>query len=386
MQQLVELDDEHFNALYLDLMHRFAEFVQLVPKKPTWALGSFLNDGLRRAWRGLILLKERQPLNQNPALTYLVYSALLLRDLSNIATNQKIVVCDEEGVFLADWLPANGSMLNHGPYYRLFFRQSIQARMANEITVIYARQLMPAEGFNWLASDDQLLVDWLLALLDESLVGGVLAEILSIIRLDTEKLDHGERKHLLEQEYWLDPLDPNEKMLPAILVNIKIATGTAVGEAFLQWLQQGIADGKFRVNVADAGLHMVSEGLFIEYPDMFRQFSEQFNKPLHVVFTQFGNLFGFVKQGGGDYRFDQFFSDYGDTAARKNGGFGFSPLAGKEANMRKGMVLHDARLAFAGAVPDVSQYLKAEQVQKTASQKLPSLGANNKPGPEFKSK
>ena len=102
IHRLVELEDAHFNALYLDLINNFAEFVQLIPKKPTWALGSFLNDGLRRAWRGLILLKDQQSLSDHPADTYLVYSALLLRELSDIVINQKIVLCDEEGIFQAD--------------------------------------------------------------------------------------------------------------------------------------------------------------------------------------------------------------------------------------------------------------------------------------------
>ncbi|OGO97899.1 MAG: hypothetical protein A3F41_05410 [Coxiella sp. RIFCSPHIGHO2_12_FULL_44_14] len=378
---LVGIGDQHFNLLYLDLMNCFSEFVQLIPKKPTDVLGSFLNMGLRRAWRGLMLLKDKQPLNQDPALTYLLYSALLLRDLSDISINQKITVCDEEGIFIADWIPASGNLLNRGPYYRLFFRQSIQARMAKELTVLLAKQIMPHEGLVWLSSDAQQIVDWLVILLDESLIGGVLADILTIIKLDEDRLNKLDQRSLLEHEYWLDPVDPKLKSLPAISVVLKTATGTAVGEAFLNWLQDGVAQGQFAINSADAGLHAVEGGLFIEYPEIFRKFSEQFDKPLHIVFTQFAYLLGFLKQGG-DVRFDQFFSSYPISALRRAGtGFDFATLSSKEGSLRKGIVLQDASLVFAKSMPEISQYLKMDQSNTQAANALPVIVDSTKRGP-----
>ena len=57
-----------------------------------------------------------------------------------------------------------------------------------------------------------------------------------------------------------------------------LAHAPAAARRFMGWLQQGLADGTFRVNEAGALVHFVAEGMLLVSPRIFREFAKRFGE------------------------------------------------------------------------------------------------------------
>ena len=149
------------------------------------------------------------------------------------------------------------------------------------------------------------------------------------------------------------------------------------GETFYTWLKKGLANNEIKVNTADAGVHIVKEGVFLE-KKIFKQFVEIYNAPvnMNIVFTQFGNLLGIAKKDGTDYVNDQYFSEYPQARDEAKSGFA-SPIDNRQKSLRTGMLLADPSMVFVNAqIPAVSPMLKAMQPKSAQDLKLPLIITN----------
>jgi len=362
------LPEEYYQAFYLSVIESFVEFVQVLPTEFTGPLCGMMNEGIARAMIAMQAYQLEHQAQVDPLKSYAAFTAGLFRDISHVLINQRVVLTNEKGYFVENWHPFSGSMPGRAEFYRLLTIAPVYQRLDITLRHLLARQLMPEQGYQWIASDLHVLADWFDAISGEEGGGGVLIHILSYIK--------NEDVVALQNSLVQVPLKQTES--PA----------TEHGQAFYEWLTDGLDKQKIKVNTADAGVHIVKEGLFLERPRIFREFLEVYNQPvtLTVVYAQFGNLMGIAKKGGYDFMNGQYFSEYSES--RESGAAAFaSPLAGKQQSLRDGMVLASPGRVFLNArIPAVSPMMRAMQSKAPAIANLPTLrtgksSAASKPTP-----
>lgn len=337
------LPDDYFDSLYFTAIQNFAEYVQVLPLLAHAPLSSLLNHSIARAIIALKNFVLEQGKQVDPLLNYAVFTAALLIDIDKLVINQKIVIVDENGLFVDDWRPFEGALVGRGSYYKIYPIAPIYQRLQQTIKPLLARQVLPELGFQWIVSDPIVFAEWLDALRDDDSQGGRVGRALAFIKLDD----------VINLEDSLQPIE----------VDPLHSKDTELGEAFFNWLKNAIENNDIKVNTADAAVHIVNEGVFLERK-LFKQFADICNAPVHMnaVFTQFGNLFGIAKKGGYDYAFDQYFSEYPEARASNQGAAFASPLAHRQRSLREGMVLADPSVVFVNArIPASTPLLKAMQ-------------------------
>ncbi len=359
------LPSEYIVSLYDVLINNFAEFVQVLPTEVNGALSGLLSLSMIRATVVLQKFVAEQGRNIDPLMNYALYSAALLMDVQKAITNHRIMITDEEGAVIDEWRPFEASLAEAGAgYYKLFPSNGIYKRLSDSIRPLLARQLMPESGFLWIANDPHVFADWLDALNGDTIRGSRLTHFLSLFKLE-------DLLAMLAE-------------FPQIPVDMLESTANQHGEAFHQWLKNGIENGDLKVNTADASIHVVTEGVLLE-KQLFKQFTDVYNAPVNmtVVYAQFGNLLGITKKGGLDFISDQYFSGHAAAnevnAVAKGNGFA-SPLAGVQRSMREGMVVKDSSAVFARSnAPATSTKMKSVQSQGVPSyhQLPPSAGVKN---------
>lgn len=388
LRQLSNLDEESHKVTYADLIDRFARFVQLTPLLPTAHLGSLLNESLVRGFSSLyhhLHQPESQSLKKsapNPMLLYAIFSAGLLVKVSRAATNQRVILTAEDGSFLKTWNPLSSSLEELGKFYKLRFVNDLYPGVHYALTVLLARQLMPAVAFEWLSSDEPLFSEWLNALHGTEKLDGRIAAA-----LDASDEVHKTQEELL-QELASEFADIEQ-------VNCE---ETKQGEAFYQWLTNSLEAKTIEVNTPNAGIHVLPEGVFID-TKMVNQFKDQFKEIYGaaeisptIVMAQFGNLMGIAEKGANDWSHKQYFSASDESrGATVSAGSPLSAISGVTARTnrtRMGFVLGDPRLIFShGGLPGVSPYVRSA-LGGNATPSLPNLINKNstslKPNPNQK--
>jgi hypothetical protein len=276
---LCGLDDNQFKFLYRSAINQYAEFVQLLPEEPNTPFGGLLNMGLARA-----ALAMRQFENPDPLTLYAVFTATLFYDVARAVSQQRIIICDEQGKYQQEWYPYAGSMVEYGAeHYKIYpFNTNEYAALNNESAAILARQLMPRDGFVWLSSHLELFIDWLEAIRGEQ-------------RQEGRRI--GRAVSLIRQEDLLAlarDLQQGQSDLPQVKdLNLL--------DQFYLWLQEGIADGSIQINTKEANVHYLEEGVVylnnevfkrfhetVKIPEsnqnLIREFNEQFGIATHVMY------------------------------------------------------------------------------------------------------
>ncbi len=359
---LCRLPGDSYDELYKSFIHRFVEFVQVIPTQTDEPLCSLMNEGLMRGANALHRYLSNH--KEAPAIErYAVFTAAVLQDAAAVALNQKIFIVDEEGVFIKHWQPFEGPLTKdpEAKQYKIMPLASTYQRSAHSITPILARQILPPAGFLWLASDTRLFADWLDALRGEDAGGaGRFNHLIQLVKHGGEGL---------------------VSLLPVVNVNMGESPATIHGDAFFTWLKEGLATKQIKVNTSDAGVHVTPQGVFIEKAGVFKQFVDLYVVPVNMfsVYQQVGNLFGLTKLSGVDYRFDQLFSEYPEFSQGKFK-VGFTRPMGSHSNqIREGILIADPNLVFTnGEIPAATPYLKPlpntqrlQNIPSTATSKAP---------------
>lgn len=191
MRGLLSLPDEEFERIFLKVTENFAEFVQNLPEteRSYYAnIGGLLDHALERASLSLFLCRTYllpedatlSSVSESEMLwVYAVYTAALLYDIGKIATKHIITLTDEKGSDIKSWLPYDGPMTReNASHYVYSFGEEHHDRMRWLVTPLLARQILPEEGFAWIAGDTDVLESWLGLLSDElRSVGSLLSVI-----------------------------------------------------------------------------------------------------------------------------------------------------------------------------------------------------------------
>ena len=260
IQQLSALPETHFKALYRPAINRYAELVQVIPEESQGALGGLLNLGLARAVLALrqFVTEAAVKADADPLVNYAIFTAGLFFDTAKIISQQRIVICGEDGQYRHDWLPYAGSMVEQGvDFYKMYpYSSTVYEALNHESAALFARQLMPQEGFLWLSSDLELFIDWLSALRGEQGQSGRrITRALSLIRLE----DIMGMLRSLPQAF-IDTIVPKEMQLE--------------DRCFI-WLREGLANGTIVINTADAQVHLLEDGMLYLHNDIFKRFLEE---------------------------------------------------------------------------------------------------------------
>lgn len=291
LQALIGVSENHYDVLYSALIHHFAEFVQVLPLGESGRVASLLNEGLEHAFVSMQLLADLGITKSDQLLTYAVFSAALLQDVGKVIVNRRVMISDQTGAFIHEWSPHGQSMPQSvGSHFKIRYTQDAPLRMSSRVAPIFARQLLPEMGYTWITSNPQILTMWLAALGDttddDSGTVGIHLD-LALRKLKDEKTVY----------------------LSEISVEISEPKETQVGEAFWQWLQQGLLEGHIAVDTLDAGIESLPGGLLL-HEKIFRDFhKEGFMKGGNVVvaYTEF-NLLGLVRLSGEDKIIQKYFS------------------------------------------------------------------------------
>jgi hypothetical protein len=296
----VGLSNDEFEVLYQGFLDRFAEFVQLMPVKPTARLGTLLNDGLLRGINCLHYLVENHK-DADDVEYYAMFTAAVLYDVATSLIKQRVFITEEGGTHITDWIFSKGNLREQSAkWYKIFPYKASYVRLRDPITVLLAEQIMPPEGYRWITSYWSVFVDWLEVLCQTGEIRGIRFEkILDIIRM------HEEEELFLEH-------------LPEIDVDLKEPEDTLVADEFFKWLDREIDEDKLKVAGVDPDLYVFHDGIFLD-SRVIDRFSKYYNSPTTIVWFQIGNCLGIAKQSGQDFRFDQFFAPRGKGLLQAGG-------------------------------------------------------------------
>lgn len=298
LPKLSGLGEQEYNGYYLKTIFNFAEFAQLLPHTAisyfSYA-GGFLDHGLERCYRALkhcrtyfaTVENAQESLTPQQLLwIYAIFSASLLLDIGKLCAKIQVTLCNTKGAALQNWLPYAGPMTQQKPatHYQYEFIPENLRRLKNLTNSLFARQLLPISGFNWLAGDKAILEAWL-AILAEDHTGGTIMPMI-IPLADAQAIEsYWATYHLGESAL------PTEESLPQFFMpggdafamtpfntqdsNVTPGATLDAADAFLAWLRNGIEKDKISMNKADSLIHRIADGRFVILPQAFGEFAKQ---------------------------------------------------------------------------------------------------------------
>lgn len=171
----VGVPEGHWTALYQDVFDNYAALVQRLPASESHhhsGIGGLLQHGIEVARhtldlkQGVILPFGEAPEVQSQVQdlwTYACLTAALLHDLGKPVTDQHVTLYDAHSKRRNAWSPVHGAM-PVGAVYGIEFNPKRIYRHHERIPPLLAHHLIPAEGLQWLASDQGVLHSWLAAI------------------------------------------------------------------------------------------------------------------------------------------------------------------------------------------------------------------------------
>jgi hypothetical protein len=246
-----------YQGLYQAAIDNFVEFVQLLPVNNEARLGSLLDEGLIRALYALQLYRQDHKIEEEdpedpeaPRLTYVLFSASLMLDVGFVIENRTVLISDQKGNFIRQWLPYQGAMQRVDGYYKIRHGGGIQPWVARRLAPIFAKDLLPEEGYFWIADPNaksHALKLWLALLYNDQQGAGELG--FYFFRAN-ETLEEFRR----QQEYLLMITD----------IEGFESKETELGEAFMEWLQNEVRGKKLSVNKGDSKIRVLPKGIILE--------------------------------------------------------------------------------------------------------------------------
>jgi hypothetical protein len=300
LADLIDIKATQYKLCCEPALRNFAEFVQNLPSTKHGLYyshrGGVLDQGIERCINVMHSVRDFLPDESEESLIeekkqlwqYAVFTASLLFDVGKVAV-KTIVTLRERTRRLKTWNPFEGTMLNLSSHYSYDFSVENWDMLRRQVTPLLAKQLMPELGFNWLSSDKDVLTVWF-ALLQEdyrqlnawmSIIPSVDAQMLDSY-FDKYQKELVGRPNVDPQSVFKDPLQslkntevPKSPLkIGGLFSSTEVIGGsktpvtgtpfsTIGGEAFLQWLKNGIAAGSTSVNLPNSGVHIIGEGVLL---------------------------------------------------------------------------------------------------------------------------
>lgn len=364
LKTIVALPNNYYEALYEKLIHHYVEFVQVLPEENYGELGSLLNRGLGTAFHLCEQYKKNNPQNANHLVLYVLFSASLLKLIACVNNNRRINLCTQEGHYIDAWNPYRGSLVDKkADFYKIRHLSELPNDAEQYLTVLLARQLMPEDGFCWIAEREDMLRVWI------GLLSG-----------QEEMAKRFQREFVIAQKYAKELF--NFKGYPITAEMIKSGELDDI-EAFLKWLKESMAKGETPINTKEADVHVVDGGLFVAIDALLDKYEKKKGKKtdrkkMHKQFDQTG--------------LSQDKLSKGEVQKLKVIGKGMANLLGGKASqqgphakvepskaqgVKQGVLISNPRalLDKVGAVPSKSRYVLGAVLKSLKLAALPALKA-----------
>jgi len=182
---------EYFNALYKKLIDNYVELVQNLPLAKNHRMCrldrqlhlSSLALSLREPYVLAGHLLNRTTNTEKALWNYVVFSRLLVARLGELVRQYDVILCNEKGIFEKKWEPFVGSMNAQGNHFKIRTIKEKTSTDDTQLNVLLAKQLMPADGYLWIASHPEALEQWILSLNGngEHVAGGLIVEFEAVL-------------------------------------------------------------------------------------------------------------------------------------------------------------------------------------------------------------
>ncbi len=295
IKSLLNLPPKLYDSLYYRVIEHFVEFTQNLPETQYGLFaneGGFIDHALERASRALNLClqyffpqeKSLQNISAQEALwIYAVFTAALLYDLPKIAVKYKVEICNRDGSIVKEWLPYSGPMGKGGKYYRFSYVKENRDNLKRLIAGLLARQILDANpeeahggtgGFNWIASNPDVLETWLMILQGEKRMP--MSSYLSVVPLADSQIIEAFFAGRIETPGMTPGILPFNSMFdnsPPLAEGQDYKTTTGVGQDFIKWVRDNVANHNLSVNqmTPNSDLHIVEEGVLVN-PELFDKY------------------------------------------------------------------------------------------------------------------
>jgi hypothetical protein len=192
-------------------------------------------------------------------------------------------------------------MKDQGNYYKIRNIEIRNTPIDSQLNMTIARQLMPEEGYNWIANNPEAFEQWVLALdsSGEAGAGTLTARFFVVLESWLSK----EQKALEAQaeevfEEYLEELLDEEILDETHDEDLDETYGiepkeTLVGERFYQWMRKGIQEKTLKINDRASAIFMTKQGALLLHPEVFEKFikeNPQINAKPQEVFDQFSKI------------------------------------------------------------------------------------------------
>lgn len=284
IRALTHLEYSRYESLCVHLIENLVLYCQSLPETTNSYYsqpGGLVDHALNRTEAALSLFQEfivQEPpgrLSEEQMLwQYALYSAAILQGIGKLFVDYQVSLFDAQGQLLKEWNPLLGSMGSVDQYYSYEFQKESEVEFRRRINLLLAKTLMPASGFSWIASYNEVLAVWLALLNEDERSAGTLGAILiradaiAIQRYFTEFMLRGGVHHSGGRYGRAGTFSGG---VPESLLKKEQAAGLE----FLQWMIQSLDAGRIIINkaplfVVPGGMLMCQEifQLFVrEHPE-----------------------------------------------------------------------------------------------------------------------
>jgi hypothetical protein len=268
-------------------------------------------------------------------------------DVSKLITRQQIVITDKKGVFIKEWSPYLHTLGGSADFYRINEYVGGVVEIDESVPMLLAKQIMPAAGFSWIATNQRLLNKWLSSFAVDK--GRQTRGLILTLQLVKEEM---QRAKLAGE--CLEPISVERIMTPEL----------EVAEDFLKWVRDSVENKALSVNQEDSMVHRVESGVLLVYPNLFQEFCSVYSRHILyvVLFTQFNHL-GLFKWSGWDFRFEQFFAEYPSVKGKRLNNM-HEVATEEDLNLRIkqgeqfGLLIPEPKLIFKGKAPELSPQVR----------------------------
>ena len=270
------LEASRFDSLCATLIDNLVNYCQFLPESSNSyyaQAGGLVDHALNRTEAALELLQEfmiidaEVPSEEQNLWQYALFSAAMLQGIGKLFMDYCINLYDVNGQLLKQWNPLIENMTTVGHYYDYEFKSEGDIEFRRRLNLLMAKELMPASGFAWIASNAEVLNVWLALLNEDQRSAGTLGAIL--IRADALAIQRYFAEFLLSAQAGRGGPFGRAGTFSGGVPEAHSGKEQATGIEFIQWLMNSLASGSIMVNKAP--LMMVPGGLLM-CPELFQLF------------------------------------------------------------------------------------------------------------------
>lgn len=252
IQQHCFLEEGRYKSLVQLLLDSLANMIQSLPEThhSFYAnAGGLVDHALHRTEAALALFNqilllgaEKQASEEQKLWQYALLSAGLLKGLGKLYDEYEINLFDGHGQWLKKWNPLQESLATFGKYYDYVLQAEGDPQFRKRLNLLLARQIIPASGFSWIASNRQVFAVWLALLNEDPGSAGTLGAIFE------------RAEALVLQRYlqdWCNRLTTGRGSLAGRSSTFTDSNPLStlereqqLGAEFMQWLMKAIADNR----------------------------------------------------------------------------------------------------------------------------------------------